>query len=73
MEWNVTSQIQNITCPTLVVAADTDYTSVESKRQYTNQMPNANLVIVENSHHALPVENPEEFNEIILDFITSVA
>jgi len=71
IEWDVNSQIQNITCPTLIIAADTDYTSVESKQEYTDKMPNANLVVVENSHHALPVENPKAFNEIVLDFFKS--
>ncbi|MCF6194315.1 MAG: alpha/beta hydrolase [Kangiellaceae bacterium] len=73
VNWNVTAQIHEINCPVLIVAADNDYTSVESKRFYTNKIPNAELVIVKNSHHALPVEKPDEFNPIVLDFLTKLA
>lgn len=70
---NVTARIHGINCPVLIVAADNDYTSVESKRFYTGKISNAELVIVKNSHHALPVEKPDEFNPHVLDFIGKVS
>ncbi len=69
VRWSVINQIAKISNPTLIVCADRDYSSVASKQSYADKMPNANLAVIKDSHHALPVEKPEEFNEAVLNFI----
>lgn len=44
--WSVAERLGEIEAPTLVVAAEHDYTSVESKRQWAARMPRAELVVV---------------------------
>jgi 3-oxoadipate enol-lactonase len=67
--WSVSAQIGNITCPTLVVAADNDYTPVATKEAYVAKIPGAKLVIVPDSRHALPVEKPRLFNSALRAFL----
>jgi 3-oxoadipate enol-lactonase len=71
--WGVRERLKRITCPTLVIAADHDYTPVERKREYVAEMPNARLLIIENSRHATPMDQPERFNNALLAFLGETA
>jgi len=70
--WSVLGRLGEIQVPTLVIGADGDYFSNTEKEQYTRLMPNAELIIVENSRHALPAEKPAEFNQIVLNFLLNL-
>lgn len=70
--WSVTNQIHKINLPTLIVAAEHDYTPVSAKEAFVSQMPKAKLVVVENSRHATPVDSPERFNELVLSFLSEL-
>jgi 3-oxoadipate enol-lactonase len=61
--------LSRITCPTLIISADRDYTPVALKEAYVGLIPNARLVVIKDSRHATPLEHPEEFNRIALEFI----
>ena len=67
--WSVMNKLSQITCPTFILAADNDYTSVAFKEKYSKMIKGAKLTIVEDSYHALPVEKPHEFNPVLLDFL----
>jgi pimeloyl-ACP methyl ester carboxylesterase len=67
--WTVMDRIGGVQTPTLVLAADNDYTSVASKEAYVRRMPDARLVVVPDSHHALPLECPAEFNAALRSFL----
>jgi pimeloyl-ACP methyl ester carboxylesterase len=67
--WSVKERLHEIKCPTLVVAADEDYTPLDDKKEYTALIPNAKLVVIEDARHAVSVEKPEEFNTIVMDFL----
>ncbi|MFV9683877.1 alpha/beta fold hydrolase [Ectopseudomonas mendocina] len=71
--WGVRERLQRITCPTLVISADRDYTPVERKREYVAEMPNARLLVIENSRHATPLDQPERFNSALLAFLGETA
>ncbi|MGB0220631.1 MAG: alpha/beta fold hydrolase [Sinimarinibacterium flocculans] len=71
--WSVTRQLGAIRCPALVVAADQDYTPVAAKQAYVGLMPAAQLAVVADSRHALPMEKPAAFNACVLPFLRSVA
>ena len=60
--WSVTSRLAAIRCPTLIIAADQDYTTVAVKEAYAAKIPNARVVTIPDSRHALPLEKPDEFN-----------
>ena len=71
--WDVENCINEIRCPTLVVASDEDYFPLEEKQAYVRMMPNANLVVVENARHAVTAQKPEQFNNILNTFLSDVA
>ena len=63
--------LNDLTVPTLVIAAEHDYTPVEDKKYYVDQIPNARMVVVENSRHGTPLDQPEVFKGLVLDFLTT--
>ncbi len=67
--WSVEDRLAEIRCPTLVVAADQDYSPVAHKEAYAAKMANARVAVVEDSRHATPVEKPEVFNALVLQFL----
>lgn len=67
--WSVASQIARIVCPTLVIAADKDYTPVAVKEAYVAKMPGAQLVVIPDSRHAVPMEKPTTFNAVLRTFL----
>jgi pimeloyl-ACP methyl ester carboxylesterase len=60
--WGVQERLGRITCPTLVISADRDYTPVALKKAYVELLPNARLVVIEDSRHATPLDQPDVFN-----------
>ncbi|SDU00070.1 alpha/beta fold hydrolase [Halopseudomonas salegens] len=67
--WGVRERLGDIRCPVLVICADQDYTPVEQKRAYVKELANAQLEVIRNSRHATPVDQPDEFNQLLLDFL----
>lgn len=67
--WSVSARLGEIRCPTLVIAAEHDYTPVSVKEEYTARIADARLVVVAGARHALPVEKPQEFNRVLLEFL----
>ena len=70
--WGVQERLSRITCPTLVISADHDYTPVAHKEIYVKLLPDARLVVIEDSRHATPLDQPEVFNATLLDFLKTV-
>lgn len=66
--WSMADRLGDIHCPTLIITADQDYTSVASKEAYTAKIPDARLIVIPNSRHATPVDQPEQFNKAVLAF-----
>ncbi|MEJ2212335.1 MAG: alpha/beta fold hydrolase [Anaerolineae bacterium] len=67
--WSVSDRLSDIECPALVVSGDEDYTPLEVKAAYVNRMPRAELVVIEDSRHGTPVDQPEAFNEAVAAFL----
>ena len=70
--WSILEQLNEIKAPTLVLGAEGDYFPTEDKKAYTKRIPNAKLEIINDTRHALPAENPEVFNQTVLEFLTSL-
>ena len=68
-DWNVTHQLASIKCPTLVIASDQDYSPLALKEEYVKQMPHAELEVIGDAHHAVPLEHPQAFNAILKRFL----
>jgi 3-oxoadipate enol-lactonase len=67
--WSVTNKLGSIKCPSLIISADQDYTPVALKEEYTKLIPNAQLIVIPDAHHATPIEQPEKFNAAVADFL----
>lgn len=70
--WGVRERLAVITCPTLVISGDRDYTPVAAKQAYVAELPNARLVVIERSRHATPMDQPDRFNAVLDDFLAQV-
>ena len=71
MEWGLGDEIEKITIPSLVIASEYDYTPIDSKVKYVEKMKNARLEIIKNSRHGVTMDQPLEFNKVILNFMNS--
>ena len=68
--WDVTDRLNSIQCPTLIVASDQDYTPVAVKEAYVKLLPNAQIEVIANAHHAVPIKRAQEFNSALMRFLS---
>lgn len=69
-----TADLSRITLPTLVMTGSDDaMIPIEESRAMSSAIPNAELVIIPDSGHLAPVENPAPANAAILRFLSSLA
>jgi pimeloyl-ACP methyl ester carboxylesterase len=62
--------IENIRVPTLVIAGDEDQVYPPAlARDVARRIPGAELVMMPGAGHLPNLEQPERFNEILLDFL----
>jgi 3-oxoadipate enol-lactonase len=66
--------LRDIRCPTLVIAGDRDLTVPRSAMlALARAIPGAQFTLIEDSGHATPYDQPEEFNRSVLAFLDRVA
>lgn len=71
--WSVADDLERITAPTLVIAAEHDYTPVSEKEAYVALLPDARLEVFEGSYHGTPFDQTERFNRSVLTFLEGPA
>ena len=69
LNWDVSDRLHSIQCPTLIVAADQDYSPVAVKEAYARLIAHSELVTIPDAHHAVPLERPQEFNAVLAQFL----
>lgn len=69
MSWQAGKRLVDIHQETLFIAADQDYTKVSDKEEAATEMQSAEVIMIENSMHGTPFDQPELFNEVVLDFL----
>ncbi|MCI0671444.1 MAG: alpha/beta hydrolase [Myxococcaceae bacterium] len=67
--WSVADRISALRVPIQVVTADQDYTPVSAKEAYVGKLAGAELVVIADSRHATPMDQPERFNDVVLGFL----
>lgn len=70
--WSVSARLSEIECPLLVIASDEDYTPVSVKEAYMDKVKHGELVVVPDARHAVTVERPDKFNEIVERFLKGI-
>ncbi len=67
--WSVADRLDTISCPTLFIASDQDYTPLAMKEKYVARMANAEMAVIKDARHAVTMERPQEFNDVLADFL----
>jgi 3-oxoadipate enol-lactonase len=71
---NVTDRLAALTCPALVIVGEEDPgTPVEMARDIQAALPSAELAILRSASHLSNLEQPEEFNRVLLRFLDKAA
>jgi pimeloyl-ACP methyl ester carboxylesterase len=67
--WSVAARLCELACPTLVISGDRDYTSVADKQVWIRGLRHGELIVIEDSGHATPLDQPARFNRELLRFL----
>lgn len=67
--WQGMEALELINCPSLVITGDKDYWPVQEKESYVKRIPKAILKVIKHSTHATPIDQAEQFNMIISEFL----
>lgn len=68
--FNVSQRLSIISAPTLIITGEKDTTVPPSvQRMLVERIPNARQAVIQDAGHAVSVEQPEKFNQILLDFL----
>jgi 3-oxoadipate enol-lactonase len=68
--WSVMEKLNIIDCPTLVITGDRDYIPMSLKKECVSRITKADLLVITDSGHATPVDQPEKFNKALFEFLT---
>ncbi len=68
-EFDVRDRLADITMPSLVIAGAHDMMPVHKAEQLRDGLPNARLAVFDDSGHFAPVEQPDEFRAVVLEFL----
>ena len=67
---NVTSRLSELHCPALVIVGEEDPgTPVEMAREIQAALPGSELEILRSASHLSNMEQPHEFNRVLLRFL----
>lgn len=73
LRFNVTERLGEIYCPTLIIAGQDDTTVSPPHRDVLHRgIAGSRLVVIPDSTHATPVDQPEAFNQAVLQFLHEV-
>ena len=74
LRFDLRKQVHNISAPTLIVAGRLDRTvPLHAKVELAKSIPGARLEVIEDSGHATPLDAADEFNRILLEFLSEQA
>lgn len=66
LNWDgVAEEMKTTMVPMTVISSDLDYIGPEDKQPYIDAMPTAEMVVMHDAHHAVPMERPERFNAVL--------
>ena len=71
--WSAIERLGTLDAPTLIIAAEHDYTPLADKRAELPHFPQARLAVVAGSRHGTPFDAIDEFNALVLDFLAADA
>lgn len=70
--YDLVDEMKRLTVPTLIVTGDEDWPCLLPGILMKQSIPSAALAVIPNSGHAINIEEPEAYNEIVGDFLAQV-
>lgn len=71
---NTTQSLNQIKIPTLLLCGEKDVLTPSSvMKEMFHKIPNSEFVEIENAGHMTPIENPDEVNRAIINFLNKLA
>lgn len=70
---DVIANLPNIKVPSLVVVGADDTGFIAASDYMTKKIPNCQKVVIPNAGHAANIDNPQDFNKALLNFLKSLA
>ncbi|MCA6122666.1 alpha/beta fold hydrolase [Bradyrhizobium sp. WSM 1704] len=70
--YTLTDEMQRITVPTLIITGDEDWPCLLPGILMKQNIPSAALAVMPNCGHAINIEEPDEYNRIVGDFLAQV-
>ncbi|MCC8938116.1 alpha/beta fold hydrolase [Bradyrhizobium sp. Arg68] len=70
--YTLTDEMKRITVPTLIITGDEDWPCLLPGILMKQSIPSAALAVMPNCGHAINIEEPDEYNRIVGDFLSQV-
>ncbi len=67
-DFDWTAKVQQISAPTLVIVGDDEDISVGHAQEFSHMVQHGQLAVVPGASHLVPMEKPDLFNQLVLDF-----
>lgn len=68
--WSIQDKLQWLRMPTLVLASEHDYFPAEQAQAFAEALPDGRYRLFEGAHHGLPMELPDDFSRVVMEFLT---
>ncbi|MBV9532732.1 MAG: alpha/beta hydrolase [Bradyrhizobium sp.] len=70
--YTLVEEMKRITAPTLIITGDEDWPCLIPSILMKQSIPSAALAMLPNSGHAINIEEPDEYNRIVSNFLSQV-
>jgi pimeloyl-ACP methyl ester carboxylesterase len=70
--YDLVEQMRALTVPTLILSGDEDWPCLAPGILMKREIPSAALSVMPNCGHTINLEDPDQFNRIVGDFIVQV-
>lgn len=66
LDWDgVAAAMTTTDVPVTMISSDLDYLAPDDKQPYVEAMPTAEMIVIGDAHHGVPMEHPERFNQVL--------
>lgn len=73
VDYDIRDDLPSVSCPALIVWGEKDrVVGVEAAEEYRREIPHAKFVMMEDTGHVPMIERPEEFNELLDEFLAGL-
>jgi len=69
-DWSLEDRLDSIACPTCMMSGEHDFFPLALKQYYAAKFPDARVVVIPNSGHFSPMDEPEQFNQAVMGFLS---